>query len=531
VHADLSQLTAIGDYARARAAVVASERAVSVATEALRSAQGVQSDARSSQYAAQQRVNQAAVQLRSLAVEAYMGLGFLTPAAGLGLVEQSQTGTVNSPGGLQGSAAADAQEMMRLVAEHERKAFAASRAALHNAQLAGRAAGHGVTQAIAGVTAATSALAASEGTLALVTRAATTPGVAATLNLIDVPASPSAFGLSWTEASGSSSASGGASSGSQADGQGTIGQGAAAQAAGSQVLGSSPASTATSGATGSAATSSAAPSGSVAAGPSPPGADTTTTYAAGGVEAIPLGASASARALSPPTILGPSVMSGPELATWFASTHRHANITVPMAQLAADYARAGQETGVRADVAFAQSVVETGFFSFPAYGQLTPKDNNFAGIGACDSCAHGWTFPEALTGVTAQMQLLDAYASPNPVPTNLIGDVGVGGCCPTWMALAGTWASSPVYGISIMTIYQQMLGWVIQERLIAAGLAAAPKPAPAPTVTGATAGGPPATAQPSAPGGPAPAPTGAPAPASTGASASSTAVPGAPPQG
>jgi hypothetical protein len=161
-----------------------------------------------------------------------------------------------------------------------------------------------------------------------------------------------------------------------------------------------------------------------------------------------------------------------------------------MPQLADDYAAAGQQTHVRADLAFAQSVVETDFFSFPAGGQLTPKDNNFAGIGACDTCARGWTFRDALTGVTAQMQLLDAYASPGPVPTNLVGNVGVGGCCPTWMELAGTWASNLQYGISIMTVYHQMLAWLIPQRLVAAGLLTPPGPAQtrAPAGGGAAAG-------------------------------------------
>jgi hypothetical protein len=490
----------------------------------------VQSKARSSQYAAQQRVNQAAVQLRGLAVEAYMGLGYLNPAAGPGPVPSSQTGTVSTPGGLQGPAAVDALEMMRLVAQHERKALADSRAALRHAQLVTRAAGHRVTQAAAGVTTAESALVASQGTLALVTKAATTPGVAATLNLVNVPASQSWSGESWTAADGPSSASAGSSSGGPVtDGQLASSQPAGSQPAGSQPAGSQPAGSqaAASQAPSSSPTSTAAPNAvnspappdSTAASTSPAAVDTTTSVA-GGVEAIPLAASGSASAHSSPTILGPAILTGSELADWFASTHHKANITVPMSQLAADYAQAGQETGVRDDVAFAQSIVETGFFSFPAHGQLTSKDNNFAGIGACDTCAHGWTFPNALTGVSAQMQLLDAYASPTQVPTNLIGNVGVGGCCQTWMALAGTWASSPVYGISIMTIYHQMLSWVIHERLIAAGLAPAPTPAAAQPATAADSGGPQGTAQPSSAGGSTPPQAGAPAP--TGAPTSST---------
>jgi hypothetical protein len=167
------------------------------------------------------------------------------------------------------------------------------------------------------------------------------------------------------------------------------------------------------------------------------------------------------------------------MARWFASTRQKANITVPMTQLTQDYVNAGQQTGVRADLAFAQSIIETAYFSFPSYGQLTRTDNNFAGIGACDTCAHGWQFANAATGVAAQMELLEAYASPTPVSTPLLGPVGVGGCCPDWLALAGKWASSTAYGVSILTVYQQMLKWLIPQRLVDAGLVRPPEPAPA----------------------------------------------------
>ena len=167
------------------------------------------------------------------------------------------------------------------------------------------------------------------------------------------------------------------------------------------------------------------------------------------------------------------------MARWYASTRQKANITVPIAQLTQDYVNAGRQTGVRADLAFAQSIIETAYFSFPSYGQLTKTDNNFAGIGACDTCAHGWRFANAATGVAAQMELLEAYASPTPVSTPLLGSIGVGGCCPNWLALAGKWASSTTYGISILAVYQQMLKWLIPQRLVDAGLLQPPKPAPA----------------------------------------------------
>jgi hypothetical protein len=195
-----------------------------------------------------------------------------------------------------------------------------------------------------------------------------------------------------------------------------------------------------------------------------------------------------------PTILGASTLTAAELAGWFTAAGHAANTTVPIAQLAQDYLTAGSQTGVRGDLAFAQSIIETGDFDFPAGGQLTAADNNFAGIGACDSCATGWQFPDAQTGVSAQEQLLEAYASPTKVSTPLVGSVGVGGCCTTWVSLAGKWASSLNYGVEILTVYKQMLDWAIPERLAAAGLTPAAAPAtPATPAASASGAAPPGT--------------------------------------
>lgn len=170
------------------------------------------------------------------------------------------------------------------------------------------------------------------------------------------------------------------------------------------------------------------------------------------------------------TILGPTALSAGELAGWYATTGYQANTTVPMATLAGYYLTSATAAGLRGDIAFAQSIVETGYFTFPTGGQVDGTDNNFAGIGACDSCAHGWTFPSAQTGVAAQIQLLDAYASPQKIPTPLVGNVGVAGCCPTWLSLGGVWATAIDYGYEILNVYKEILDWAIPERLAAAGL-------------------------------------------------------------
>lgn len=80
-------------------------------------------------------------------------------------------------------------------------------------------------------------------------------------------------------------------------------------------------------------------------------------------------------------------------------------------QLAQIFLEEGEVEGVRGDVAFAQSLHETGYFKFG--GIVLPNQNNYAGIGALNGNAKGEaaTFPDPRTGVRAQIQHLKAYAS------------------------------------------------------------------------------------------------------------------------
>ena len=174
-----------------------------------------------------------------------------------------------------------------------------------------------------------------------------------------------------------------------------------------------------------------------------------------------------------PSILGRSVLSRSQILGWFASTGAVANVTVPFSWIVNDYVAAGKLTGVRADIAFAQSIVETGYFSFPSGGQDKRSYNNFAGIGACDSCKRGWSFPTPVAGVMAQEQLLSDYATPPQFASfsgGPIGGVGIDGCCTTWMGLSGVWASNTAYGYEILTVYKEMLDWALQQELKAVGL-------------------------------------------------------------
>lgn len=80
-------------------------------------------------------------------------------------------------------------------------------------------------------------------------------------------------------------------------------------------------------------------------------------------------------------------------------------------ELAQMFLEEGAAEGVRGDVAWAQSLKETGFFRYG--GIVLPEQNNYAGIGALNGNAQGQaaTFPDPRIGVRAQIQHLKAYVA------------------------------------------------------------------------------------------------------------------------
>ncbi len=172
-------------------------------------------------------------------------------------------------------------------------------------------------------------------------------------------------------------------------------------------------------------------------------------------------------------IMGDSRLSAAQLAAWFNGRQpRPAGVyaaTVPVETLAAYFVEEGAAEGVTGDVAFAQSVVETGWFRF---GGVVPASyNNFAGIGATDTDPHPAVFPDARTGVRAQIQHLRAYADPTatactvPPLHNACVDprfnlVIPKGKAPTWNQMGnGNWATAATYANSIMTLYTEALAF------------------------------------------------------------------------
>lgn len=76
--------------------------------------------------------------------------------------------------------------------------------------------------------------------------------------------------------------------------------------------------------------------------------------------------------------------------------------------------------GVRAEVAFAQTMKETGFLQYG--GDASIEQFNFAGLGTTGNGVPGNSFPDVRTGIRAQIQHLKAYATADPLVQECVDD-------------------------------------------------------------------------------------------------------------
>jgi hypothetical protein len=158
-----------------------------------------------------------------------------------------------------------------------------------------------------------------------------------------------------------------------------------------------------------------------------------------------------------------------DLAGWFSQTAYRPRVSTPIRDYAQWFIDEGMAEGIRGDIAFAQAVLETGGFA----NNDSVNANNFSGIGHCDTCPSGWTFPSPRLGVRAQIQLLKSYAVGKPdYYTRRLVDPrlrGPAGCCPTWGDLTTVWATDPTYGPKVMLIYSDIVAYAVSRRAAGAG--------------------------------------------------------------
>jgi hypothetical protein len=134
--------------------------------------------------------------------------------------------------------------------------------------------------------------------------------------------------------------------------------------------------------------------------------------------AIMLGALAGVAQAEPPKIRADADNTVPRCVTpkrlmAFIKT-RNSNLDPRFADIASLYKRHGEIWHVRWDYAFFQMAVETNFLTFRkgngGWGDVDPKQNNFAGLGTTGGGVPGDSYPDVNTGVLAQIQHLVVYS-------------------------------------------------------------------------------------------------------------------------
>ena len=126
----------------------------------------------------------------------------------------------------------------------------------------------------------------------------------------------------------------------------------------------------------------------------------------------------------------------------------------------------GRTEGIRGDLAFAQSCLETGNFTFKG-SAVTLDQNNFCGMGVTRNGLKGNSFSNPMTGIRAQIQHLKAYANRKPL-VNLCVDPRFQyvkrGCVPYVEQLGiqenpqkNGWSAGKNYGGQIMDILGRIL--------------------------------------------------------------------------
>ncbi|WP_426742280.1 N-acetylmuramoyl-L-alanine amidase [Mediterraneibacter faecis] len=131
------------------------------------------------------------------------------------------------------------------------------------------------------------------------------------------------------------------------------------------------------------------------------------------------------------------------------------------------YLSEGKAEGVRGDIAFAQSCLETGNFTFSG-SAVTLSQNNFCGMGVTSNGMKGNSFDTPQLGIRAQVQHLKAYASTDALKNACIDPrfkYVTRGCAEyvEWLGQKENpdgkgWAAGAGYGEKILSILKGILG-------------------------------------------------------------------------
>ncbi|MEI7832322.1 MAG: glucosaminidase domain-containing protein [bacterium] len=167
-------------------------------------------------------------------------------------------------------------------------------------------------------------------------------------------------------------------------------------------------------------------------------------------------------------IMGTQQATAEQMARFLLRYNPEPSINCTPLELAQYYLDEGAKEGVRGDIAFCQSIHETGWFRYG--NQVQPEQNNYCGLGATNPVSGlpvpmGASFATPREGVRAQIQHLMAYACETRPKAQLIdpryqavGSAHGFGCAYSWPDLNGRWAVPGTgYGEKIINMYNKMM--------------------------------------------------------------------------
>ena len=128
------------------------------------------------------------------------------------------------------------------------------------------------------------------------------------------------------------------------------------------------------------------------------------------------------------------------------------------------YYEEAEKEGIKAEVAFAQAMKETGWLQFK--GDVKAEQYNFAGMGATGNHVTGESFKDVREGVRAQIQHLKAYGSTKNLNQTCVDNrfkYVKRGCSiyVEWLGIPNNpknkgWAAADGYGVDIVKMVQKM---------------------------------------------------------------------------
>lgn len=163
-------------------------------------------------------------------------------------------------------------------------------------------------------------------------------------------------------------------------------------------------------------------------------------------------------------VMGTAVATEAQMRAYIQSVNP--NVAQSVLDMIPYYLSEGEIEGVRGDIAFAQSCLETGNFAFRG-SAVTLSQNNFCGLGVTSNGMKGNSFATPQLGIRAQIQHLKAYADTGSLVQEQIDprfQYVQRGCAPyvEWLGIQENpsgrgWAAGANYGDAILRIWRAIL--------------------------------------------------------------------------